>query len=811
MHYDAEEAVSPLSDAVSNASAVASGSGHLYQQSGPSGFGNAVGLNAEGAWVVDTAKSAAINAVRNDFSVAAWVYLDSATVATKGNNNYRIVGNTSDGWGFGVTGTQLRFTKRGIADVDDPSGTTIPQDQWVHVAVTVSSTEGVNFFINGVDLDGNSPSIGAVNASTSQITIASAVAGGEWFAGRVDEVRFYDGILTDLELDTLLGQPSEPDIFMPWSVNFLGGAVTHTQKIEVRNLGSTTNLVLNSIPTLSGADAGLFTVVSYPTTLIPGTVGEIVLSFSPNRGYDSYSAVLDVVSNDPETAVRSVNIAALTRDPLQTVLVDGYTDYVAYNPGDISKVYLNASIAVSNAKINLYDIAGNLVLTHRADVGPQSVTTAEAWKEGYKYANYFSFTIPHLRSGVYRWEDNVYFMIRDPEKDSRISVVYETNTKNAYTTAGGKSSYESIIGGGVANFCSFRRPQYNMLTFNLISEYYWHGRGFFSWMLGQKDLDVGFLCDEDLSNYENFKDSELLIIAGHSEYWDRQARVNFDRFLAEGKNVLFMSGNSMWWQIRYTGEDNSQMVAKLGTESPDTAKTTTYNNAGLDYPITDSIGVAWHTGGWISNKSNYWKSHYPDLPPEPTLANWPKTGTGFGGYEVLDDSRPYFENTGLSNGDVIHMLTHEHDGIPANLNGNGKPEFPADYPSFYYKKIVAWEKNGTAWVGPVVELQKTRGAGLLINTNSTDWCSENSFVHSPNAPAIRQMTRNMIDYLCPPEPTLEPLAEGRVKITWKFGVLQSSADGVTWIDHAGASSSPYTYTPDIASRQFRIRFDISKN
>lgn len=811
MHYDGEEVVSPLSDEVSGAPAVTSGAGHLYQQDGSPGFGKSVALNGQGAWEVDATKSEAINAVRNNFSVAAWIYLDSATVASKGNDNYRIVGNVSNGWGFGVKGTKLRLTKRGIADIDDPSGTEIPQDQWVHVAVTVSSTDGVNFFINGVDLDRSSPSIGDVNASTSLVTIASAVSGGEWFAGRVDEVRFYDSILTDFELDNLLAQPSEPDIYIQRSVNFLGGAVPQTHQIQIQNLGSSSALVIAESPTLSGPDAELFSVVSYPSILIPGSTGEITLSFVPDRGYGSYSADLDVTSNDPGSSVRSVKIAALTRDPLQTVLVDGYTDYVAYNPGDISKVYLNSSISITNAKINLYDIAGNLVLTHRADVGPQSVTTSEPWKQGYQYANHFTFTIPHLRSGVYRWEDNVYFMIRDPEKDSRISVVYETNTKNAYTTAGGKSSYESIIGGGIANYCSFRRPQYNMLTFNLISEYYWHGRGFFSWLLGEKDLDIGFICDADLSNYDNFKDSELLIIAGHSEYWDRQARINFDRFLADGKNVLFMSGNSMWWQIRYTGEDNSQMVAKLATESPDTAKTTTYNNAGLDYPITDSIGVAWHTGGWISNKSDYWKSHYPDLPPEPTLASWPKTGTGFGGYQVLDDSRPYFKDTGLSNGDVIHMLTHEHDGIPANLNGEGKPEFPADYPSFYYKNIVAWERNGTNWVGPIVELQKTRGAGLLINTNSTDWCSENSFVHSPNAPAIRQMTRNMIDYLCPPEPTLEPMTQGRVKISWRFGVLQSSLNGTTWSDHVGASSSPYTYTPDVASRQFRIRFDVGSN
>ena len=41
---------------------------------------------------------------------------------------------------------------------------------------------------------------------------------------------------------------------------------------------------------------------------------------------------------------------------------------------------------------------------------------------------------------------------------------------------------------------------------------------------------------------------EVVVIAGHSEYWSVQMFENLKRYVEAGGNVLMMSGNSMYWR-----------------------------------------------------------------------------------------------------------------------------------------------------------------------------------------------------------------------------------------------------------------------
>ena len=75
---------------------------------------------------------------------------------------------------------------------------------------------------------------------------------------------------------------------------------------------------------------------------------------------------------------------------------------------------------------------------------------------------------------------------------------------------------------------------------------------------------VGFgadaCCSWDLhSDPATLGGYELLILAGHDEYWSYEMRNNVEAFVAAGGRVAIFSGNNVWWQIRFS-DDGSQMI-----------------------------------------------------------------------------------------------------------------------------------------------------------------------------------------------------------------------------------------------------------
>lgn len=212
VHYNMEDSASPLTDQVGGETADAVDAGQVYGVAGPSGFGNAVGLTGNGAWQLDVDESAELNNLTNDFTVAAWVNLDSSLLATKEGpnaNNNRIIGDDvawdGDAWSFGVRNGTLIFTKNGI--VDAHSSVAVAADQWVHVAAVVSSTAGIDFYLDGA-LAGNHGNTANNNVGDDLFGIGRSYGNGEaqWFAGNLDEIRVYDEIL-DADAIALLAVP----------------------------------------------------------------------------------------------------------------------------------------------------------------------------------------------------------------------------------------------------------------------------------------------------------------------------------------------------------------------------------------------------------------------------------------------------------------------------------------------------------------------------------------------------------------------------------------------------------------------------
>ena len=215
-HYNGEEAASPIVDQAGGQTAAATDTGHIYSTAGPPGFGNSIGLNGNGSWQLSAGDSAELN-LANNFTVAAWVYIDSATQAGKTGvsaNNHRIIGDDAawdaDGWSFGVTNGIMRFTRNGIIDADDGSGTAIPLDQWVHLAATPTST-GIDFYLNG-SLTGSNANGANNNTGLGNNGVMDPYAIGrsygngqeQWVPGQLDEIRGDDTVLTQSEIAGLM-------------------------------------------------------------------------------------------------------------------------------------------------------------------------------------------------------------------------------------------------------------------------------------------------------------------------------------------------------------------------------------------------------------------------------------------------------------------------------------------------------------------------------------------------------------------------------------------------------------------------------
>jgi hypothetical protein len=92
--------------------------------------------------------------------------------------------------------------------------------------------------------------------------------------------------------------------------------VTQELVIPVRNIGTTNALNISAI-NVSGTDAARFTVTSFPSTLAPKMVGDIVVTFDSQGITGPYEATLEVVNDDAdaEDQTRSLTLSLSVIDP----------------------------------------------------------------------------------------------------------------------------------------------------------------------------------------------------------------------------------------------------------------------------------------------------------------------------------------------------------------------------------------------------------------------------------------------------------------------------------------------------------------
>lgn len=391
----------------------------------------------------------------------------------------------------------------------------------------------------------------------------------------------------------------------------------------------------------------------------------------------------------------------------EKVVIDGYQDQITYFPNDTINLFLN-SVKGAKTLINLYNINNEIVDQIKVTISPQDISdTAYWWKNGFKYKKTASYLPNDFISGIYYFEGSSPFIIKNNKRNSEILLVYPSNTVNAYNKRGGRSSYTKPLG----QVLNFRRP----------SKLQKYTIPFLKW-LNDQPFNIDYISDLELENYNNIHGYKLIIIPGHSEYWTRSARKNFDRFVHEGNDAIILSGNTMWWQVRYHG--NKQICYKHQENDstvPSLFKTINWNDTILNYPVTESIGANFMNGGYGLKKDNGWD-----------------------GYLIVKDS-PLFNGTSIKVGDTISCPSAEFDGVP-HLKGHfpyQKTESFSQFELLGYDIGINGKKEETYL--PFIVFKKNDSTGTIINTCSTNWCSDG--FTGKDGEKIKQLTYNFIDFL----------------------------------------------------------------
>lgn len=182
-------------------------------------FGNAVSLDGINDHIVLGTSSHLNFGSSIDFSVALWV-------KTKGwNTDASIISNKDwysgsyTGWvvagGHGTGTWQWNFCGATGSRADyDPGAPTLDDGRWHHLCVTHDRDGDASFYVDGVPYTERdiSVSTGTIDAGLPTVVGTDGYQGQQWpywFAGQIDELRIYDKILSQEEIEALQGPEGE--------------------------------------------------------------------------------------------------------------------------------------------------------------------------------------------------------------------------------------------------------------------------------------------------------------------------------------------------------------------------------------------------------------------------------------------------------------------------------------------------------------------------------------------------------------------------------------------------------------------------
>ena len=147
------------------------------------------------------------------FTLAAWIKPDSLSGVRRIFSVGMFTGFDGSGWGAGTSGAATFATTYGRADFNSDVDS-IVAGAWKHVAYVYRPAAGqIRFYIDGDLVATKSGASAMNNTSTGFIIGGIALPGnGQWFDGRIDDLRIYDNELDTAEIAALASPGTTPTI-----------------------------------------------------------------------------------------------------------------------------------------------------------------------------------------------------------------------------------------------------------------------------------------------------------------------------------------------------------------------------------------------------------------------------------------------------------------------------------------------------------------------------------------------------------------------------------------------------------------------
>ena len=170
-------------------------------------FGSALVFNGTSAQV--TIPNSASLQLTTGMTLEAWVYPTTTptgwrSVITKNIDRYYLMASSSQGNRPAVGGTWTA----GNENIYGSAGLAV--NTWTHLAATFDGAT-VRLYVNGVQVASQAQTTSLASTSGT-LQIGGSSYPGEYFAGRIDEVRIYNRALSAAELSTDMNTPLAPEV-----------------------------------------------------------------------------------------------------------------------------------------------------------------------------------------------------------------------------------------------------------------------------------------------------------------------------------------------------------------------------------------------------------------------------------------------------------------------------------------------------------------------------------------------------------------------------------------------------------------------
>ncbi len=268
--------------------------------------------------------------------------------------------------------------------------------------------------------------------------------------------------------------------------------------------------------------------------------------------------------------------------------------------------------------------------------------------------------------------------------------------------------------------------------------------------LEKSGWDVAYATDEDLDhNPTYFQGRKAVLFAGHSEYWSRPM---FDNALAlrdAGVNLLFATGHTLLWQVRFAagaGGDSSTMIG--------------YKTSWRNDPENDAAFKALNAGDIEGAKKHFglvtrlWKNleYKPEFGIDERrpgmLLTGVETSAAFSywypwpDYVVREPTHWIYEGTGMKRDDRIRgVMGYEIDSTKI-----GDPTFDPYRPKGQVRLATTLDKDGKSW-GSSGYYQAASGAEVIgLGSIAFSWALDSFASGDPSAvdPRAQRMITNVL-------------------------------------------------------------------